>query len=403
MNAASFHFEVAWTLTNSGFVRFSQCDRRLLTFVRKLPVYSTLYRLVRARGSFMKTFCDRLSSRRSSSGFTLIELLVVIAIIAVLIALLLPAVQQAREAARRSQCSNNMKQIGLAMHNYESLYGTFPIGTRGGLPDWSQAGLKTAINWRVSVLPYLDQATIYNQMNFAGSFGGGLTAAEAFTGNEFLSGLLVPVYRCPSSSLNPFDDGAFSFVDGTTTYTGNYNNPGRGMHIQYVGISGAAPNFGWTQAGYVDCGQGYSCDNGTLLINECRGLRTLMDGSSNTIVVAEQSGKLKGANVTSNYYGGWHGARRTYTTSSPQCQAGGTKDHWQTGTTCVRQTPNPTGVTDAGNRLPYRNNTSLTSQHTGGLYVGLGDGSVRFISDNIDFQSLKKLCIAADGQVVGEF
>lgn len=360
--------------------------------------------LVGEVGCFAKICSARNTSRRSLSGFTLIELLVVIAIIAVLIALLLPAVQQAREAARRSQCSNNMKQIGLAMHNYESTYAKFPIGTRGGQPEWSQTGPKTGINWRVSVLPFLDQAPIYNRMNFNGSFGGGLTAAAAFTGNEFLSGLLVPVYRCPSSTLNPFDEGAYSFVDGTTTYTGNYNNPGRGMHIQYVGISGAAPNYGWTpQGGYVDCGQGWSCDNGTLLINECRGTQALMDGTSNTIIVAEQSGPLKGGNVTSNYYGGWHGARRTYATSSPQCQTGGTKDHWQTGTTCVRQTPNPKGVTDAGNRLAYRNNTSLTSQHTGGVFVSLGDGSVRFVSDNIDFQSLKKLCIAADGQAMGEF
>jgi prepilin-type N-terminal cleavage/methylation domain-containing protein len=344
------------------------------------------------------------STYRSRHGFTLIELLVVIAIIAILIALLLPAVQQAREAARRSQCTNNMKQIGLALHNYESTYGLFPIGTRGGQPEWTQAGLKTGINWRVSILPYLDQAPIYNRMNFNGSFGGGLTAANAYTNNEFLSGLLVPVYRCPSSSTNPFDEGAYSFVDGATTYSGNYNNPGKGMHIQYVGISGAAPNYAWTgQGGYIDCGQGWSCDSGTLLINEARGIRNLTDGSSNTIAVAEQSGLLKGANVTSNYYGGWHGARRLYKTSAPECQPGGTRDHWQTGTTCVRQVPNPKGATDAGNRLAYRNNTSLTSFHTGGVFVLLGDGSVRFFSENVDFQSLKKLCIAADGQVIGEF
>ena len=98
---------------------------------------------------------------RRKRGFTLIELLVVIAIIAILIALLLPAVQQAREAARRSQCKNNMKQIGLALHNYHDVFTTFPIG-----------GLKNSRgpNWRVGLLPYMDQAPAYNQVSFASSF-----------------------------------------------------------------------------------------------------------------------------------------------------------------------------------------------------------------------------------------
>ncbi len=100
-----------------------------------------------------------LVKARQARGFTLIELLVVIAIIAILISLLLPAVQQAREAARRSQCRNNMKQIGLAMHNYESTHGVFPSGRleRPGDTKW--------VSWGVMILPYVDQAPLYNQYN----------------------------------------------------------------------------------------------------------------------------------------------------------------------------------------------------------------------------------------------
>ena len=101
----------------------------------------------------------RLRSRRSA--FTLIELLVVIAIIAVLIALLLPAVQQAREAARRSQCKNNLKQYGLALHNYHDNYGCFPIGSEA---NWSNGAF---LSWQSRILPYVDQSPIYNQINFS--------------------------------------------------------------------------------------------------------------------------------------------------------------------------------------------------------------------------------------------
>src|SRR6056297_1446776 len=98
--------------------------------------------------------------QRPKRGFTLIELLVVIAIIAILVALLLPAVQQAREAARRSSCKNNLKQLGLAMHNYHDVHDCFPLG------------MVHRINWRVSILPYLEQSTIFNQLDFNESFQG---------------------------------------------------------------------------------------------------------------------------------------------------------------------------------------------------------------------------------------
>lgn len=352
-------------------------------------------------------------------GFTLIELLVVIAIIAILIALLLPAVQQAREAARRSQCTNNMKQIGLALHNYESTYLTFPSGTRGGR-TWAQVNVKDGTNWRTSILSYLDQAPVFNQLDFTASFGAGTTTAASFIGtngspssNMVLSGLVVPVYRCPSSALDVFPSDYYnnSLVLQTQTGTSNsgFNNPGKGMGIQYVGIQGAARTFDWLASGNdgqnFDCGHGYSCVQGMLPVNENKRIRDCTDGTSNTILVAEQSGLSgtanggQGSNRTSNYYGGWAGARQTLAPGS-YCTAA--SDNWQTGTTCIRWAPN-SKIEHAGNGAPFRNNTIINSFHTGGVFVLLADGSVRFISNNIDFQNLKKLAMRDEGQPIGEF
>ncbi|HWL09611.1 MAG TPA: DUF1559 domain-containing protein [Planctomicrobium sp.] len=332
-------------------------------------------------------------------GFTLIELLVVIAIIGILVALLLPAVQQAREAARRTQCKNNMKQIGLALHNYHDVYNLFPAGSRGPTIH-SNTGIKNSINWRVSILPYMDQANVFNQLNFSGSFAAGRTEADAYTGNPVLSGLVVNSLRCPSSALPTFPV-TYVNKDGETV---NFYNTGKGMGIHYIAISGAAPSFSWTQTnGYVDCGLGWSCDTGIMPVNMSFGMSKVTDGLSNTLLIAEQSGLVEGEDLTSNYYGGWHGARRLFDIHNVECQPGQTRDSWQAGVTCVRWLPNSPMIHAPSSSRPYMNNTILNSFHTGGLHVTLGDGSVRFISDNVDFQTFKKLSMKSDGQVVGEY
>ena len=329
---------------------------------------------------------------RRRTGFTLIELLVVIAIIAVLIALLLPAVQQAREAARRAQCQNNLKQIGLALHNYHDQSLTFPIGTRGG-SLFANNGTKNGTNWRASILPQLEQGNLFDQFNWSiGSFSA--SATIPYEHHEFLSGLSLPVYRCPSSAVDPFDQSGPSI-----------RNEGRGMIIQYVGIMGSAPDHEWIpnpeatdgSRGFRDCGQGWSCNQGMMTMNECKGIRDATDGTSNTIIIAEQSGLVGGEHISSNYQGGWMGARNQQKITDATCT-----DHWQVGTTCIRQAPN-SQTTNAGSRLPYRNNTILNSFHPGGVFVLLTDGSVQFVSNYIDFQLLKKLAWRNDGQVVSDF
>ncbi len=350
------------------------------------------------------------------SGFTLIELLVVIAIIGVLVAILLPAVQQAREAARRSQCQNNIKQIGLALHNYEGTYATFPFGTRGGT-YWSQANVKDGTNWRTMVLPYLDQAGVYNQLDFTASFGAGVTPANAFcqlnglpSSNIVLSRLVVAAFRCPSSALEMFPSNYYNnsaaLQTQNDTANSGFNNQGKAMGIQYVGIQGAARTFDWIAGGddgrTWDCGHGWSCIQGMLTVNASQRIGNCKDGTSNTIIVAEQSGLSgtanggQGSDRTSNYYGGWAGARQI---AAP---AAGCSDNWQTGTTCVRWAPN-SKIEHAGNGAPYRNNTNINSFHSGGASALLTDGSVRFISDTIDFQSLKKLCIRDDNQPLSDY
>ncbi len=331
----------------------------------------------------------RPTNKPIRSAFTLVELLVVIAIIGVMVGLLLPAVQAAREAARRMQCGNNLKQIGLAMHNYHDTHRRLPPGTRGG-STWAQAGIKDGTNWRISILPFLEQTAIYDQLDFAGSFGGGNTAETAYLGNEVLRGWVFPGYRCPSSALPLYPQ----TYQNTSGGTGSFNNQGNGMGIHYVGIMGAAPAFSWTQSGYRDCGQGWSCDQGMMTMNEAMSLASATDGTSNTILISEQSGQVRQTDLTSNYYGGWHGARNNHKLGDTTCT-----DHWQTGTTCIRQPPN-SQLDDAGNRLPYRNNTTVNSFHPGGIQVVLADASVQFISNSIDFQTFKALAIRNDGRVV---
>ncbi len=176
--------------------------------------------------------CHTHSPRSSdcrSRAFTLVELLVVIAIIGVLVGLLLPAVQAAREAARRMQCSNNMKQIGLAMHNYHDTFRSLPPGSR-----YRRGGTRWVTNWRASILAFLEQAPLFNSLNFeTGCFAGATNSATFSGGNEILSGLVLPVYRCPSNASDPF-----AIVVGTV------NNNKQGMEADYVGIAGACPDPG---------------------------------------------------------------------------------------------------------------------------------------------------------------
>ncbi len=311
-------------------------------------------------------------------GFTLIELLVVIAIIAILIALLLPAIQQAREAARRTQCKNNMKQIGIAIHNYHDIHKGFPIGS---FNLWSNSSVASGLNWRGLILPQMEQATLYNQLDFTTSAN---FRGNSMTGNDVLRNFRLEAYGCPSSVLK-------DFIGSNNTMVQN---------IHYVGISGAAQNVPGpdSTAGTRDCGHGWSCNNGTLAPNEGFRIRDVTDGTSNTMIVAEQSGLVAGQNRTSNYYGGWFGTRHANPITATSCG-----DLWQTGTSCVRFVLNSDTVQFGASEAMYRSNTILNSMHTGGINALLADGSVRFLPDAISLENLKRLSCRYDGDTISSF
>lgn len=316
--------------------------------------------------------------RIGTFGFTLIELLVVIAIIAVLIALLLPAVQQAREAARRSQCKNNMKQLGLAFHNYHEALSMFPL---------SSSGAVSKPNWRVFILPYLDQAPLYNKLNMNESFlaGGGNNYASGSGANNVLSRLYLPVYNCPSTTL-------------PTNNTSVTNNTLGGQTHCYEGISGATPDPAG-RSGVCAAGSYGSiyCNNGITVPNLKSGMKDIVDGSSNTILVAEQSGTVNAKDLRNNYYGGWSGAGG----NAPPADT-----HWGAGTTAIRYPINynfNSGGAPAGADQTWEGNTIINSFHVGGTHALLADGSVRFLSQNMSFTILQAIACKDDGVVVSEF
>ncbi len=316
-------------------------------------------------------------------GFTLIELLVVIAIIAILIALLLPAVQQAREAARRSQCKNNMKQIGLALHNYHDVFTSFPIG----------AGSKTIWQWRL--LPYVDQAPAYNATNWNGQFYSHVD--PCYANNALFIDLVVPTYICPSS---PF---------GNEALEAHLTHHDCGMAQDYVGITGATPDpggrvkhctervMGWSA--------GYYCDNGMLIAYRVTRMRDCTDGTSNTMIVAEQSGQANGKETSANALGGWvgwvNGGFDPGDLPNVGGGAGGSSGSYTTGLTTVKDAPNAHWF--SGSPHQYSSNTPINSFHVGGIHILLTDGSVRFISENIDLNTLHRLAVRDDGFTLGEF
>jgi hypothetical protein len=197
----------------------------------------------------------------------------------------------------------------------------------------------------------------------------------------------VPVYTCPSSDLNP-------------TVGGSNNTSNLLMHM-YVGIMGSTPDPAGRTVGSSSNYGGTYVSNGTFLVNEITRVRDLTDGTSQVLVIGEQSGRLNGVtDVRSAYYGGWSGAAMTgpVTGSYP---AGA--DSWSTGVTGIMYSINYKGTIPAASNSPYDANTILTSFHTGGINGLLGDGAVVFLGDSIDMETLRRLGSRSDMKPVGEF
>jgi prepilin-type N-terminal cleavage/methylation domain-containing protein len=312
-------------------------------------------------------------NRQRKHGFTLIELLVVIAIIAILVALLLPAVQQAREAARRTSCKNNLKQLSLAMHNYHDVYNSMPLG------------MVHRINWRVSLLPYIEQANVFNQLDFNESFEG--QAGNPNT--DVLGGLTFTTMICPSNVVDPLTNNAYG------------GNGGQMQYANYLAIAGAVDTSFADNAPSGKCNSyyGWHCDNGPMMINDKVAFRDITDGLSNCLILGEQSGRDEGmwyGDRRNGYHGGWHGTGSTDRFADFITGIG-------SGITPIQYPPNSTCDDFWACQIPYINSATLNSEHTGGVQFALADGSVKFISDNISLVTLKQLAMKSDGAVAGEF
>lgn len=306
-----------------------------------------------------KSFCR--------GAFTLIELLVVIAIIAILVAILLPAVQQAREAARRSQCKNNLKQLGLALHNYAGVFGVFPPAVAFGNGQLYQD--TNAISWPARLFPYLDQAAIYDQIDWSCRDGAGGWGASGCTMNRDVGGTDVALLLCPSDPISrPLNDFA---------------------PMNYVASTGSEITF----------------DNGrsVLFKNSRTKFRDILDGASNTVVLSEVYGReaffeLAGGNP-------------------PACPGSSTTSDTNRGASWLRgdgirfwsfNTVLPPNTTDRecgifASGAPNDPQTGIfaaRSRHIGGVQALLCDGSVRFFSDAIEIQTWRDLCDKSDGNLL---
>lgn len=318
---------------------------------------------------------DRIARR--SSGFTLIELLVVIAIIAVLIALLLPAVQQAREAARRTQCKNNVMQIGLALTNYMMAHEVLPPGTQNDVgPIMSKEGGGYHMGWMTQILPYLEQQNVYEHIDF--------TKSVYDQVNVPARQQRISMFICPS---DPGNGGGQAIA--LTSYCG--------VHNDYE-----AP---------IDVNQ-----NGVLFLNSAIRYEQIRDGSSNTIFVMEnrlQNGSDLG------WMSGTRSSLRNAVIRDPMTASASVTqgDAGQDAAPPMPQEPNyrlhPATISGANFGNIRQELADLEagiekvggpgSFHAGGGHFLMGDGSVRFISQNIDPLTFRNLAHRADGNMLKDF
>jgi len=306
-------------------------------------------------------------------GFTLIELLVVIAIIAILVALLLPAVQQAREAARRSQCKNNMKQFGLALHNYHDTHLRLPPGAIRS--NW--------ISWGTMLLPYIDQTPLYQSIAAGNGFNSPWISATNTAGdlhvNDVLARTPLSAFLCPSDPAGRTNARMYDYA--TSNYVGNCG------HLFDPNMTLAADQK----------------HAGPFLLNISIAFAKITDGLSNTVLLGERKTVGESGGTQPSYFGSvWIGP---ISSAAPN-------------NVFPRGASNGWAATSVGRWLslvtaPMRHDSyflnqpthgqSFSSMHTGGAHFLLGDGGVRFISENVDRTLYRSLGGYSDGEIIGEY
>jgi prepilin-type N-terminal cleavage/methylation domain-containing protein len=366
----------------------------------------------------MQTVRDRQRDRFRSrpSGFTLIELLVVIAIIAILISLLLPAVQQAREAARRTQCRNNLKQLGLALHNYHDAHSVFPAGyysygTSDGSgpssafidPDtWDAA---PGWGWTVMLLPYMDQGPMYNQLE--------IDAACFSSANLSLVRTKLPGLLCPSSSGpedpftvrdaagDPLSIGGSQVVLGRSNYVASHGQESCWGECGASTTGEIFTNIYTSETKTVTInGDASKVADGPFFRNSRTRLRDVTDGASNTIFLGEHSSKLSEKAWAGVVPGAFTHPAFTTPENGPDAAATLTLVHGGPSGGELDITGFP--IIHPVN-FPTYHVGQMYSEHAGGGHVCLGDGSVRFVSENIDLFTWAELSSMGEGEVIGEY
>ena len=332
---------------------------------------------------------------KKKRGFTLIELLVVIAIIAILVALLLPAVQQAREAARRTQCKNNLKQLGIALHNYHDVHKRFPANIIGihGPVTWSNSSRGS---YFVRLLPFIDQAPLFNRLNF--DLQGQAWTPANFEGQVDENGKLyrqyiIPALQCPSGTSPELDGHS-----GRSNYALSMGNQRMSAQGRWGGTCTDYPgnNFGTGEANHGNEANPTKISGFVSRFNWCSRFRDMSDGPSNVIAAGEirpQCGD--------HQRNGWFHFNSLWTATTAPINFP---------IKCHREDPGwNAGADPAQGRGPcnqfqnWQTSQGFKSRHTGGAQFLLGDGAVIFLSESIDYLTYQRLGDRRDGQQVGEF
>ncbi len=336
---------------------------------------------------------------KQRTGFTLVELLVVIAIIGILVGLLLPAVQAAREAARRMQCSNNLKQMGLAIHNHESTYKWIPACEKDLDPltyptSPPGLGVMAAHGTLFQILPYMEQNNVYNLVDNKRSYIDPINMPPPRGTANPLAQSKIPTFNCPSGPSEPPSDygpyfgtiglGSAPFLAPRTDYA-----PIKGLHSSLAGCAGMAPT---------------STENGMLGTTDAQHhykikFGEVTDGLSNTILFGEQAGRQKlyfrgkptpgttlldGGLTLNSYYGDHNMARQIRGYSGAD-------------TDLLDPTILPSQL--GCSAINIYNENGLYSFHTGGIQIAMGDGSVQFLSQNASSTILARLITRDGGEV----
>lgn len=332
----------------------------------------------------MKRTFARPSQTRA--GFTLIELLVVIAIIAVLIALLLPAVQQAREAARRTQCKNNLKQLGLSLQNFHDNLKHFPAGAQNDVLKRGESvppatGYIRGTSWIVFILPYMDQAALYKRYDFTQAY-------NSVANGAFGASVILPAIYCPSGPQpRQYLDPNTNLTTNPSTHYYGVMGPNLGANPSVVTLNGKTyshvvgnptANDAYSTTGLL--GQ-YRDNPGSVTTGFYTSFAMIRDGSSNTFIVAELAKTLPTG--VPNQYRSWIRGNNG--------GSGTTKN--------VRYPINSTFYNGSNNF----NDISFGADHVGGCHFAMADGTVRFINQSIDLSLYQSLASRQSGEPVTDF